>query len=153
MNDAHKYPNPPPVTLPPPHTNMPTNGQTPLPAVDLPDHRQKQVEAGLATYQSVLTERDQLQSALRDMHIRNDSLNNQLNSLRGVITMMEESYKKSLDMLEQRVASAVKGRDEMADRAISLETIIAGIYAQLRQVIVGEKRNSSGSAPPTNTGC
>lgn len=134
------------------------NGQetpaTPLPTVDLPDHRQKQVEAGLATYQSVLAERDQLLRDLRDAHIRNDSLTNQISSMRGVIDMMEASYKKSLELLEVRVTSAVKERDEMADRAVSLETVLAGIYAQLRQVIVGDKRGLSGSAPnSTNTGC
>lgn len=125
---------------------MKTLEATPLPAVDLPDHRQKQVEAGVAQFQAVLAERDELSRQLRDTIVRNDSLQQQLTLQRGAIEMMQTNYQKSLDMLEHRVTDATKQRDDAVAHAVSLEAVLANIHVITRNVINGSDASTIGEA-------
>jgi hypothetical protein len=115
---------------------------------DLPDHRQKQVEAGLATYQSVLTERDVLDQKLREALTTIDGLKVQLNSLQGIINMMESTYLSMKLDLEKRVQQYQEERDRSVARAASFETTISNVFAVLVRSL--EEHNIDG--PPGRAG-
>jgi hypothetical protein len=93
----------------------------------LPEHRAKQVEAGLATFQSVIAERDQLDQKLRAAILKIEGLDVQLGALQGVINMMESTYLSSKLDLETRLKQYQTERDEAVARAASLETILSSI--------------------------
>lgn len=98
----------------------------------LPEHRQKQVEAGLATYQSVLAERDMLERQLYEAKAKIDSLDQQLSSMQGIVNMMESAYISSKADLEGRVRECQKERDDAVACRAAYETLFATIKAQLR---------------------
>lgn len=98
----------------------------------LPEHRQKQVEAGLATYQSVLAERDLLERELRQALAKIDSLDQQLSSMHGIVNMMESAYITAKADLEGRVKDYQKQRDEAVACRAAYETLFATVKAQLR---------------------
>ena len=101
----------------------------------LPEHRQKAVEAGLATYQQVLTERDQLEHELRDARMKIEALTVQLDALKGVVNMMEGTYLTTKLEMENRVNTHMAQRDEAVSRSASLETTFSNIFMILRNAI------------------
>jgi hypothetical protein len=101
----------------------------------LPEHRQKTVEAGLATYQMVLAERDALEVKLRDATMKIEALTVQLDSLKGVVNMMESTYLSTKMEMENRVNTHMAQRDEAVSRTASLETTLANIFVMLRNTI------------------
>jgi hypothetical protein len=101
----------------------------------LPEHRQKTVEAGLATYQKVLAERDHLEVQLRDATLRIEAQVVQLDALKGVVNMMESTYLSTKLEMENRVAQHQAQRDDAVSRAASLEAVLMGVYVTVNQVI------------------
>jgi hypothetical protein len=113
----------------------------PTPPASLPEHRAKQVEAGLATFQSVIAERDTAERKLRDAVLKIEGMEVQLSSLQGVINMMESSYLSTKLDLEKRVHQCQHERDEAVSRTVMLETIIKSI-----QLVI--ENNLSAELPP-----
>jgi chaperonin cofactor prefoldin len=105
------------------------------PGIPLPEHRQKQVEAGLATYQSVLAERDMLERQLRDAITKIESLNQQLSSMQGIVNMMESAYITSKADLEGRVAQYQKQRDHAVARVATLEAHLMNAFMLIESAI------------------
>lgn len=89
---------------------MTTNGGNEL---ELPEHRAKQVEAGMAYHQSVLAQRDELAKKLSDALDTIAGLKIQLEALHGVHNMMESS------IVSHRV-----DRDQAVARSAKLEAIL-----------------------------
>lgn len=58
---------------------------------DLPEHRQKQVEAGLAQYQALAAECDELRRRLKEAETKIEGYVVQVNSLLSVSNMMEST--------------------------------------------------------------
>jgi hypothetical protein len=115
---------------------VPRNGNGPQPeAPTLPEHRQKTVEAGLATYQQVLAERDDLENKLRQALMKVEALTVQLDALKGVVNMMESTYLTTKLEMENRVNTHMAQRDEAVSRTASLEATLANIYVMLRNTI------------------
>ena len=112
-----------------------TNGTPTEPAPTLPEHRQKTVEAGLATYQQVLAERDDLENKLRQALMKVEALTVQLDALKGVVNMMESTYLTTKLEMENRVNTHMAQRDEAVSRTASLEATLANIYVMLRNTI------------------
>jgi hypothetical protein len=84
----------------------PSNGNS-----DLPEHRQKQVEAGLAQYQAILAERDDLQRRLKDAEIKIEGAAVQLNALQGVVNMMESTMTTYRIQRDEAVVAAASLRE------------------------------------------
>jgi ABC-type phosphate transport system auxiliary subunit len=112
-----------------------TNGPPAEQAPALPEHRQKTVEAGLATYQQVLAERDDLENKLRQALMKVEALTVQLDALKGVVNMMESTYLTTKLEMENRVNTHMAQRDEAVSRTASLEATLANIYVMLRNTI------------------
>ena len=120
--------------------NTPTRASAPPPprngnGNNLPEHRQKTVEAGLATYQQVLAERDELEKQLHEANLKNEALTVQLNSLKGVVSMMENSYLQTKMEGENRIATYQAERDEAVRSAAALQTVLGNIYVILRNYV------------------
>jgi predicted nucleic acid-binding Zn-ribbon protein len=109
-----------------------TNGN---PEAQLPEHRQKTVEAGLATYQKVLAERDDLERKLRDAMMTIEALTVQLDSLKGVVNMMESTYLSTKMEMENRVNTHMAQRDDAVRRTAELETTLTNIVLVIRNAI------------------
>jgi hypothetical protein len=103
----------------------------------LPEHRQKTVEAGLATYQKVLAERDHLEVQLRDATLRIEAQVVQLDALKGVVNMMESTYLSTKLEMENRVAQYQAQRDAAVKHAAGFETTLTNIFAMLSDVVPG----------------
>lgn len=88
---------------------------------DLPEHRQKQVEAGLAQYQAILAEREDLARKLADASITIDTQRKQLDALQGII-----------NMLESTVQTHQLHRDDAVVKAARLSTILDSIAVMIR---------------------
>jgi predicted nucleic acid-binding Zn-ribbon protein len=101
----------------------------------LPEHRQKAVEAGLATYQQVLAERDKLEYELRDARMKIEALTVQLDALKGVVNMMESTYLSTKLEMENRVNTHMAQRDEAVTRTAALETTLTNIVLVIRNAI------------------
>jgi uncharacterized protein YhaN len=104
-------------------------------ADQLPEHRQKTVEAGLATYQMVLAERDALDTKLREATMKIEALTVQLDALKGVVNMMESTYLTTKLEMENRVNTHMAQRDEAVTRHASLEATLANIYVIIRNTV------------------
>ena len=104
------------------------------PAV-LPEHRQKTVEAGLATYQKVLAERDDLEVRLREANLKNGEMQVQLDALKSVVNMMESTYLSTKLEMENRVNQYQRERDDTVTRAVSLEAVLANCLVIIRNTI------------------
>ena len=102
----------------------------------LPEHRQKQVEAGLATYQKVVAERDELERKLHEATMRLEAMTVQLDSLKGVVNMMESTYLSTKLELENRANTHMAQRDDAVSRTAALEATLANIYVVIRNTIV-----------------
>ena len=82
----------------------------------LPEHRQKQVEAGLAQYQAVAAERDELQHRLKEATTTIEGYQVQLNALQGVINLMESTmttYRITRDEAVIRAATLLEALDHI----------------------------------------
>jgi predicted nucleic acid-binding Zn-ribbon protein len=101
----------------------------------LPEHRQKTVEAGLATYQMVLAERDKLEHELRDARMKIEALTVQLDALKGVVNMMESTYLSTKMEMENRVNTHMAQRDDAVRRTAELETTLTNIVLVIRNAI------------------
>lgn len=101
----------------------------------LPEHRQKQVEAGLATYQSVLAERDQLDRQLSAALAKIASLDQQLASMQGIVNMMESAFITSKTELELRVAQYMQQRDTAVGNAARLEAHLINVQSVLNNAL------------------
>jgi len=123
---------------------VPANGS------ELPEHRQKQVEAGLSAYQQIATERDVLEQKLREALTTVDGLKVQLNSLQGVINMMESTYLSMKLDLEKRVQQYQAERDQAVARAASFETTISNVFEVIVRAM--EKVNIDGPPARGDTG-
>lgn len=97
----------------------------------LPEHRQKQVEAGLATYQKMLAERDELDGKLSEACKTIAALTTQLDALKSVVNMMESSYKSAQLQMEERIATHQQQRDDAVTRTAKLEAVLANVYSIL----------------------
>ena len=102
-----------------------TNGantlKTPVPEAPLPADRQKTVEAGLAMFQQVQAERDDLRKLLQRAEERIVQQRVEIESLGQLHSM-----------LESHIQSYMLQRDQaIADRAV-FETLFASIFALLR---------------------
>ena len=86
----------------------------------LPEHRQKQVEAGLATYQSVLAERDSLDKQLGAAQKEIASLKTQLDAIQGIV-----------NLLESTVQTYQLQRDDATIKVTRLETILENVSTLL----------------------
>jgi hypothetical protein len=84
----------------------PPNGNS-----DLPEHRQKQVEAGLAQYQAILAERDTLQNRLKDALVKIEAQEVQLGALQGVVNMMESTMTTYRIQRDEAVVTAASLRE------------------------------------------
>jgi len=102
----------------------------------LPEHRVKQIEAGLATYQQVLAERDELERKLHDSNLKNEQITVQLESLKGIVTMMESTYLQTKMEQENRISTYQAERDEAVARAASYQATLANIYVILRNTVI-----------------
>jgi hypothetical protein len=91
----------------------------------LPEHRQKQVESGLATFQSVLAERDNAERKWNEAVVKIAALDQQLASMQGVVNMMESAYLSSKADLEGRVREYQQQRDLAVAKVSRLEAILA----------------------------
>jgi hypothetical protein len=116
----------------------PRNGGEPL-----PEHRQKAVEAGLATYQQVLSERDELENKLRDATLRIEALTVQLDALKGVTNMMESTYLTTKLEMENRVNTHMAQRDEAVRRTAELETTLTNIVLVIRNAVIEPEHGAS----------
>jgi hypothetical protein len=103
----------------------------------LPEHRQKTVEAGLATYQKVLAERDHLEVQLRDATLRIEAQVVQLDALKGVVNMMESTYLSTKLEMENRVAQYQAQRDDAVKQAAAFEATLTNIFAMLSDIVPG----------------
>jgi hypothetical protein len=101
----------------------------------LPEHRQKAVEAGLATYQQVLAERDDLDRKLAEASRTNAALTTQLDALKGVVNMMESTYLSTKLEMENRVNTHMSQRDEAVRRTAELETTLTNIVLVIRNAV------------------
>ena len=104
----------------------------------LPEHRLKQVEAGLATYQSVLAERDMLERQLHDALAKISSLDQQLASMQGIVNMMESAFITSKADLEGRVATYQKQRDQAVTLNARLEAHLMNAFMLIEKAIKPE---------------
>jgi hypothetical protein len=107
----------------------------PVPEVELPEHRQKTVEAGLATYQKVLADRDELDGKLSEACKTIAGLTTQLDALKGVVNMMESTYTTTKLQMEERVTECQAVRDMAVSRAAGLEATLHNIMAVIRNSV------------------
>ena len=98
-----------------------TEPATKLPDMPLPEDRQKTVEAGLAMFQQVQAERDDLSNLLRQAQEKIVQQRVEIESLGQLHSM-----------LESHIQSYMLQRDQaIADRAV-FETLFASIFAQFK---------------------
>ena len=109
----------------------------------LPEHRQKTVEAGLAAYQKILAEREELESRLREASMTIEGLTVQLNALKGVVNMMESTYLTAKLEAENRVNTYQSQRDEAVTRTAQLETTLSNIVVVIRNAVIEPESPSS----------
>ena len=93
------------------------NGET----QQLPESRVKTVEAGLALFQQVQAERDDLRNQLREAH---ETITRQ--------RVEVESLQQLYNMLESHINGYMMQRDEAVAQRSAYETLFATIQAQLR---------------------
>jgi len=113
------------------------NGTPEIAEPTLPEHRQKQVEAGLATYQTVLAERDDLERKLHQANLKIEEMSVQLNSLNSLTNMLESGFKSKELEMEDRLARHQRERDEAVTRAAKLEATLANMFAMLADAMNG----------------
>jgi len=118
----------PPVQEPPPLVEEPAPApEEPAPAPEehpLPDYRQKQVEAGLAYHQQVQAERDELKHKLDESERSLAGMKIQIDSLLGIVSMMEETIKTYRAERDQTVRLAAK-----------LEVAMENIYSLAQKAV------------------
>src|SRR4249919_1105797 len=95
---------------------------------DLPEHGQKQVEAGLAQHQRVVAERDLLRMQLTDLTNEHAALTVQLDSLKSVVNLMESSYSSAKIKMEQEISDYRHQRDAAVAVAAKATAVIENIY-------------------------
>jgi hypothetical protein len=96
----------------------------------LPEHRQKQVEAGLAQYQAILAERDTLQNKLHDAMVQIDAQQVKLDAIQGII-----------NMLESTVTTHQLQRDEAVIKAATLQATIDNVFSIIAGKVYEEPTN------------
>lgn len=111
------------------------NGEQPAETTTLPEQRQKQWEAGNAAYLSVVAERDDLERKLHAANLKIEQMTVQLEALKGVASMMENSYLQTKIEAENRISTYQSQRDEAVTRFASLEATLANIYVICRNSI------------------
>src|SRR6187397_237404 len=89
----------------------------------LPEHRQKQYEAGVAMYQKLAAERDDFE------------------------TKLHEANRKIAEM-EERIARYQHERDEAVRRTATLEAILLNLHTILGNAIVLEGHDNADSQRP-----
>lgn len=92
---------------------MTTNGND---EIQLPEHRQRQVEAAAAYHQSILAQRDDLDGRLSEALKDIAGLKIQVEAMQGIHNMMESS------IVSHRVE-----RDQAVTRAAKLEAILENV--------------------------
>lgn len=102
----------------------------------LPEHRQKMWEAGNAAYLSVLAERDDYERKLHAANLKIEAMTVQLESLKGVVGMMESSYLQTKMEAENRISTYQSQRDEAVSRFASLEATLGNILVMCRNTII-----------------
>lgn len=109
------------------------NGTPPAPPAEpLPDHRQKAVEQGVATFQKVVADNEELNKRLDDANRENAALRVQVESLKSIVNMMESSYKTAQAELEGRVATYQNQRDQAVAISAQWETLYVSIMNMIR---------------------
>jgi hypothetical protein len=103
--------------------------------IELPEHRQKQVEAGLAMYQQIVQEREELEQKLRDAVLRIDGLNVQVSAMTSVVNMMESSQESIKLNTESRIREHQLQRDAAVTRVAELETTLMSIHSVLQNAL------------------
>jgi hypothetical protein len=104
----------------------------------LPEHRQKQVEAGLAQYQVILAERDALDGRVSELCKTNAGLTVQLEALKSVVTMMESTYLSAKLELENRVLQYQQERDGTVRENARLEAVLTNCFVVLQRHMKGQ---------------
>lgn len=97
---------------------------------DLPEHRQKQVEAGLAQYQAILAEREDLHRKLVDATVKIGALEKKLDAMQGHI-----------NMLESTVQTHQLHRDEAVTKTARLSTVIDSIAVMIANEVYDPRRD------------
>lgn len=105
-------------------TRTARNGDQPAP---LPEHRLKTVEAGLATHQAVLAERDELDRKLREANAQIADMQVRLDAIQGII-----------NMLESTVTTHRLQRDEAVTKAATLQATIENVFSILANKVYDE---------------
>lgn len=105
----------------------------------LPEHRQRQVEAGLATFQSVIAERDNIERKFNEAVVKIDSLTQQLEHMTGIVTLMESTYLSSKAELEQRVREYQQQRDLAVAKHATLEAHLVNLQSVLNNALVHQE--------------
>lgn len=95
---------------------MDTNGND----QQLPEHRQRIVEAANAAYQTVCAERDEAERKLREMTLKYEGEKMKLEHMDGVINLMESSIKT------QQIQ-----RDEQFTKAAGLQATVDNLFSIL----------------------
>lgn len=94
-----------------------TNGGDENEYLQLPEHRQRQVEAAAAYHQSILAQRDDLDGRLSEALKDVAGLKIQVEAMQGIHNMMESS------IVSHRVE-----RDQAVARAAKLEAVIENVF-------------------------
>jgi hypothetical protein len=108
----------------------------------LPEHGQKQVEAGLAMYQRIVAERDELENKLHEAHLELEGMRVQLSSLKSIVNMMESSYASIKIEADSRVHEHQRQRDAAVGRTASLEAVLVSAYTMMSNAIDTFNRES-----------
>jgi|RhiMethySRZTD1v2_1073278.scaffolds.fasta_scaffold30742_10 hypothetical protein len=116
----------------------------------LPEHRQKQYEAGVAMYQKLAAERDDFETKLHEANRKIAEMKVQVDSLNSVTSMMESSYKTAEIKMEERIARYQHERDEAVRRTATLEAILLNLHTILGNAIVLEGHDNADSQRPVD---
>jgi citrate synthase len=100
---------------------MNTNGN------DLPEHRQRMVEAANASFQALAAERDDMERQLREMTLRYE----------GEV-MKVEQMRTLANMLESTVTSQRLERDSAVRENAKLEAVLTNCYVVLHRHLKGQ---------------
>src|SRR4249919_897703 len=104
-------------------------------AEQLPEHRQKIVEAGNAAYQKLAAERDELDGKLSEACKTIAELTVQLDALKSVVNMMESSYLQTKLEMENRISTYQAERDEAVSRYARLEATLMNLHVVIQKHI------------------
>ena len=103
---------------------MNTNGND----QQLPEHRQRMVEAANAAYQAVAAERDDLERQLRDMTLRWEGEVQKVQQMQSLANMMESS-----------IATYRVERDASVRENAKLEAVLTNCYVVLHRHLKGQE--------------